>query len=184
MPQEFPAIRLVALDLDGTLLNREGHVTPRTRAALQAAVDKGVYIVPATGRPLASLPPEVAQLPGIRYVITCNGAAVWDLGTDPVGAVYRPLFQRKRAPHQHPGLLAAQPDAGGDCPRSLCRLRELPRRPAHFLGRIRLHRCPQHSAGRCPGSKEGRHRSVPAQRWPLYHSAGRSRVDEPQRLCH
>ena len=60
MPQEFPAIRLVALDLDGTLLNREGHVTPRTRAALQAAVDKGVYIVPATGRPLASLPPEVA----------------------------------------------------------------------------------------------------------------------------
>ena len=88
MPQEFPAIRLVALDLDGTLLNREGHVTPRTRAALQAAVDKGVYIVPATGRPLASLPPEVAQLPGIRYVITCNGAAVWDLGADPVGAVY------------------------------------------------------------------------------------------------
>ena len=47
MPQEFSAIRLVALDLDGTLLNREGHVTPRTRAALQAAVDKGVYIVPA-----------------------------------------------------------------------------------------------------------------------------------------
>ena len=88
MPQKFPAIRLVALDLDGTLLNREGHVTPRTRAALQAAVDKGVYIVPATGRPLASLPPEVAQLPGIRYVITCNGAAVWDLGSDPVGAVY------------------------------------------------------------------------------------------------
>ena len=88
MSQEFPAIRLVALDLDGTLLNREGHVTPRTRAALQAAVDKGVYIVPATGRPLASLPPEVAQLPGIRYVITCNGAAVWDLGSDPVGAVY------------------------------------------------------------------------------------------------
>ena len=88
MPQQFPVIRLVALDLDGTLLNREGHVTPRTRAALQAAGDKGVYIVPATGRPLASLPPEVAQLPGIRYASTCNGAAVWDLGTDPVGAVY------------------------------------------------------------------------------------------------
>ena len=30
MPQQFPVIRLVALDLDGTLLNREGHVTPRT----------------------------------------------------------------------------------------------------------------------------------------------------------
>lgn len=88
MPQQFPAIRLVALDLDGTLLNREGHVTSRTRAALQAAVDKGVYIVPATGRPLASLPPVVAKLPGIRYAITSNGAAVWDLGDDPMGAVY------------------------------------------------------------------------------------------------
>ena len=38
MPQQFPAIRLVALDLDGTLLNREGHVTPRTRAALQLSL--------------------------------------------------------------------------------------------------------------------------------------------------
>ena len=88
MPHHFPAIRLVALDLDGTLLNHEGHVTPRTRAALQAAVDRGVFVVPATGRPLASLPPEVAQLPGIRYAITSNGAAVWDLGGDPLGAVY------------------------------------------------------------------------------------------------
>ena len=45
-------------------------------------------VVPATGRPLASLPPVVAQLPGIRYAITSNGAAVWDLGSDPLGAVY------------------------------------------------------------------------------------------------
>ena len=88
MIQNLPPVRLVALDLDGTLLDREGHITPRTRAALQAAVDKGVYIVPATGRPLASLPPVVAQLPGIRYVITTNGAAVWDLGDDPLSAVY------------------------------------------------------------------------------------------------
>ncbi len=45
-------------------------------------------VVPATGRPLASLPPVVAKLPGIRYAITSNGAAVWDLGDDPMGAVY------------------------------------------------------------------------------------------------
>ena len=88
MPQQFPAIRLVALDLDGTLLNRGGHVTSRTRAALQAAVDKGVYIVPATGRPLASLPPVVAKQPWVRYALTANGAAVWDLGNDPLGCVY------------------------------------------------------------------------------------------------
>ena len=34
MSQTFPPVRLVALDLDGTLLNHEGQVTPRTRAAL------------------------------------------------------------------------------------------------------------------------------------------------------
>ena len=88
MPQQFPAIRLVALDLDGTLLSRNNEVTPATREAIAHAVAHGVAVVPATGRPLASLPPEVAQLPGIRYVITCNGAAVWDLGDDPMGAVH------------------------------------------------------------------------------------------------
>lgn len=88
MSQNFPAIRLVALDLDGTLLNREGKVTPHTRDALAAAHARGVVIVPATGRPLASLPPVVAQLPGVRYAITSNGAAVWDLGSDPLAAVH------------------------------------------------------------------------------------------------
>ena len=88
MSQTFPPVRLAALDLDGTLLNHEGQVTPRTRAALQAASDRGVVIVPATGRPLASLPPIVATLPGVRYALTSNGAAVWDLHNDPLGAVY------------------------------------------------------------------------------------------------
>ena len=41
MSQTFPPVRLAALDLDGTLLNHEGQVTPRTRAALQAASDRG-----------------------------------------------------------------------------------------------------------------------------------------------
>lgn len=88
MSQTFSPVRLAALDLDGTLLNHEGQVTPRTRAALQAASDRGVVIVPTTGRPLGNLPPVVAQLPGVRYAITSNGAAVWDLGDDPMGAVH------------------------------------------------------------------------------------------------
>ena len=88
MLQSFPSVRLVALDLDGTLLSRSNEVTPATREAIARAVAHGVAVVPATGRPLASLPPVVAKLPGIRYAITSNGAAVWDLGDDPMGAVY------------------------------------------------------------------------------------------------
>ena len=74
MLQSFPLVRLAALDLDGTLLNRNNEVTLATRQAIARAVEHGVVVVPATGRPLASLPPVVAKLPGIRYAITSNGA--------------------------------------------------------------------------------------------------------------
>ena len=84
----MPEIRIAALDLDGTLLSRENTVTPATRQAIADAAARGVVVLPATGRALANLPPLVAQLPGVRYAITSNGAAVWDLGTDPLGAVY------------------------------------------------------------------------------------------------
>lgn len=84
----MPKIRIAALDLDGTLLSHENTVTPATRQAIADAVARGVVVLPATGRALANLPPLVAQLPGVRYAITSNGAAVWDLGTDPLGAVY------------------------------------------------------------------------------------------------
>lgn len=88
MSEPIRPVRLVALDLDGTLLNRRSQITPRTRSAVLTASQQGVVVVPATGRALATLPPEVAQLPGVRYVLTTNGAAVWDLGSEPMSAVY------------------------------------------------------------------------------------------------
>lgn len=88
MSEPIRPVRLVALDLDGTLLNRRSQITPRTRAAVLEASRQGVVVVPATGRGLSTLPPEVAALPGVRYVLTTNGAAVWDLGSDPLSAVY------------------------------------------------------------------------------------------------
>lgn len=81
-------IRLAALDLDGTLLNSNGEITALTRQTLAEAWARGVVVVPATGRPLASLPLVVAAQPWVRYALTSNGAAVWDLGSDPTGAVY------------------------------------------------------------------------------------------------
>ncbi len=113
---KFSPVRLVALDLDGTLLNRKGKSPPHPRRHLQAALwTQGVAMVPATGRPLASLPPVVAQLPGIRYAITSNGAAVWDLGDDPMGAVYSRYSNAAERRTSRARLPAAPPDAGGDC---------------------------------------------------------------------
>ena len=98
-------IRLVALDLDGTLLDSQSQISPRTRQAIADAVGRGVIVLPCTGRPLASLPPLVAQLPGIRYAITANGAAVWDMGTDPLGAVYSRYSDAAQRSTHEPVLL-------------------------------------------------------------------------------
>ena len=71
-------IRLIASDLDGTLLNDDKVFTERTKQAISKAMDQGVIFVPATGRPLYGIPKDVLEFPGVRYVITANGARIID----------------------------------------------------------------------------------------------------------
>jgi Cof subfamily protein (haloacid dehalogenase superfamily) len=72
-------IRLVATDLDGTLLRPDETVSDRTRAALAAAKEAGITVVLVTGRPPRSLAP-VAERIGVGGIAICaNGAIVWDL---------------------------------------------------------------------------------------------------------
>lgn len=73
------AIKLIALDLDGTTLNKESKLSEGNRRALQAAADKGVNIVVATGRPYCALPKEILEFDPVRYVLTSNGARIIDL---------------------------------------------------------------------------------------------------------
>ena len=72
-------IRLIGIDLDGTLLTRQKELTAASRRALTDAIRAGIEVVPVTGRPLAGVPREVLDIPGIRYVITSNGANTYDL---------------------------------------------------------------------------------------------------------
>lgn len=72
-------IRLIALDLDGTLLDQEKKLSARNRAALESCIQHGILVVPATGRPASGLPDFIRQIPGIRYGILTNGARVADL---------------------------------------------------------------------------------------------------------
>lgn len=74
-------IRLVALDLDGTVFNDEKEISPRTLAAIRAALAKGVDVLPATGRTVTGVPREFADIPGVRYALTSNGASVVNLQT-------------------------------------------------------------------------------------------------------
>ncbi len=72
-------IRLIALDLDGTLLTSGKTISPGDRAAVEAAIGRGVLVVPVTGRPAQGVPQEVLDLPGVRYVISSNGATIRDV---------------------------------------------------------------------------------------------------------
>lgn len=76
-----PAIRMLGLDLDGTVFNDEKKVTPATRNAIARAGEAGVVVLPVTGRPRRGIPDEIVRLPGLRYAITSNGAAGVDLLT-------------------------------------------------------------------------------------------------------
>lgn len=71
--------KMVAFDLDGTLLTREKEITPYTSAVLAELVRRKIIVVPTTGRPISAVPEELQQFPGIRYVISANGARVIDL---------------------------------------------------------------------------------------------------------
>lgn len=72
-------IRLIATDLDGTLLDDKKHVPEQNMQALQECAARGIEIVLATGRTVQGIPEVLKCLPGVRYVITTNGAVVADL---------------------------------------------------------------------------------------------------------
>lgn len=72
-------IKIIALDLDGTLLNSKKEISERTKNALRSAAEKGVEIVPTTGRLYAAMPDSVRNLDFIHYSVNVNGATVFDL---------------------------------------------------------------------------------------------------------
>ena len=86
------AIKLIAFDLDGTLLDDDKRLPPENLTALRAAHDAGVLLVPATGRILKAIPEDLLALGLFRYFILANGADVCDLETG------RTLYQAYIAP--------------------------------------------------------------------------------------
>lgn len=72
--------RLLAVDIDGTMLRSDGSLSPRVLNALWSAVDAGIHIVPATGRPMA-VATDVVETSGLDdFWIFANGAITRHLG--------------------------------------------------------------------------------------------------------
>jgi len=77
-------VRLIATDLDGTIVRADGTVSDRTRDALRAAEDAGLVVVLVTGRPPRWMG-EIVEATGHRGIAICaNGALVYDLHTERV----------------------------------------------------------------------------------------------------
>jgi Cof subfamily protein (haloacid dehalogenase superfamily) len=73
-----PKVRLIAYDLDGTVLNSRKEVSNRTRKAITGAAAARIYMVPATGRHFSEVPEPVKELAS-TYLIANNGAQIFNL---------------------------------------------------------------------------------------------------------
>lgn len=71
-------IKMIGLDLDGTLLNSKKQITERSEKVLGKAVEKGIIVLAATGRSLWGVPEKIKKFPGMRYILTANGARILD----------------------------------------------------------------------------------------------------------
>ena len=67
---------IIAVDMDGTLLNSENKISGRNRNVLQRLIDDGHYVVPATGRTRELIPQEFSVLRGVKWGIVENGCVV------------------------------------------------------------------------------------------------------------
>ena len=75
-------IKAVLIDMDGTLLGKsQVAVSRENMIALQKAMEKGVQVIPCTGRVFDMLPPQLLTQEGLRYFVTSHGARVYDRET-------------------------------------------------------------------------------------------------------
>lgn len=77
-------IKLIAFDLDGTIFNTNKELSKRNYDALKAASEKGIAIVPATGRFYKTVPDSIKGMPFLSYLAVINGASVKRLSDDKI----------------------------------------------------------------------------------------------------
>lgn len=74
-------IKLVALDLDGTLFDNSSRISERNLTAIRSITDKGIHVVISTGRPFEGIPFDQIKGTGINYAITANGSGIYEIST-------------------------------------------------------------------------------------------------------
>ena len=71
--------KLIAIDLDGTMLNSYGEITQNTKETIKQCIDKDINIVIASGRPIDSIKNIANEIGANKYFIASNGALIYDM---------------------------------------------------------------------------------------------------------
>ena len=74
--------KLIAIDLDGTMLNSYGVVTENTKNAIKRTIQKGIDVIIASGRPIDSIKTIANEIGSKNYFIAGNGALIYDIQKD------------------------------------------------------------------------------------------------------
>ena len=86
--------KLIAIDIDGTLLNSHGEVTEKNKQAIQKALEKNVDVVLTSGRMPKSILPIANEINSNKYLICGNGAAIYDIQKEQI--VYSNYLSKKK----------------------------------------------------------------------------------------
>lgn len=87
--------KLIAIDLDGTLLNSYGEITNENKQAIKYAIDKGVQVVLASGRDPGTMKKISLELGINNYLIAGNGASIYDIKLDK--NIYESFIEKEKA---------------------------------------------------------------------------------------
>ena len=86
--------KLVAVDLDGTLLNPYGIVTENTKKAIKDTMEKGIDIILTSGRPIDSIKAIAKEIDSKNYFIAGNGAIIYDIPKDEI--IYEKFLSKEK----------------------------------------------------------------------------------------
>lgn len=76
--------KLIAIDLDGTMLNKYGTVTEETAKTIKQTIEQGTDTIIASGRPIDSIKTIAKEIGSNNYFIAGNGALIYDIKKDEI----------------------------------------------------------------------------------------------------
>lgn len=86
--------KLVAIDLDGTMLNSYGIVTENTKQVIKNTINKGTEVIIASGRPIDSIKTIAKEIGSENYFIAGNGALIYDIKKDEI--IYEKFMNKQK----------------------------------------------------------------------------------------